>query len=121
MEVQAELLRGSLRYFAFFAVILLGIQLVTAPVYIAVLASAGGAALKSVEMLLDDYLALFILRLVLVFLGAGIFALFLYRGSAVSEKVRALSLPVYAAFIFVLAAEVLGRFLFYATQVTVGF
>jgi anaerobic dimethyl sulfoxide reductase subunit C (anchor subunit) len=120
METQAELLRGMLRWFALATVILLGVQLVTAPIYVATLASAGGAALKSVDMLLDDYLTIFILRLVLVFIGAGIFALFLYRGTAASERVRALSLPVYAAFIFVLAAEVLGRFLFYATQVSVG-
>jgi DMSO reductase anchor subunit len=61
-----------------------------------------------------------LLWLVLLFVGAGVFGLLLYRNAQSDGQERIMANLVYAAFAVVLVAEVLGRFLFYATHVKIG-
>ncbi len=118
-EVQVDLLCGALRWISVSAMLLLGLELIVIPLYVASLSSEAGAALESVRMMIDDFGVVFALRLVLAFLGAGVFAFFLFR-SASQRSEQALAVLVYGAFALVLVSEVMGRFLFYATQVTLG-
>jgi hypothetical protein len=60
------------------------------------------------------------MRVVLAFLGAGVFALFLYQNALSPGQEKVLGRLAYSAFALVLVAEVLGRFLFYATHVKIG-
>ena len=77
-EAQCELLRGALRWIAIATVVLLGVELVTIPIYIGTLSASGSAvALTSTSMLLGEFGLVFALRLILVFVGAGIFGYFL--------------------------------------------
>jgi anaerobic dimethyl sulfoxide reductase subunit C (anchor subunit) len=115
----AELLRDTLRWFAIASIALLGIELVVIPLYISTLATAGPTGVDSVSVIIDKYGTVFALRLVLGFIGAGLFGVFLYR-SAVLNRQTVMITAVYMAFALVLVAEVLGRFLFYASQVRVG-
>ena len=108
-DTQCELMRGSLRWIAVLAIVLVGIDLIVIPVYLAYLSTSSGAGLATVKLLSGPFSAALIARLALGFLGAGIFGAFLYR--------NALSV---GAFIIVLAGEVLGRYLFYATHVRIG-
>ncbi len=62
----------------------------------------------------------FILRLVLGFIGAGVLAVFLYQNASSADK-KVLGNLAYVAFALVLIAEVLGRYLFYATRVGMHF
>jgi DMSO reductase anchor subunit len=78
------------------------------------------AAAESSALLYSDYGWIYGLRLVLAFIGAGIFALFLYRSATTPGRERLMSTLVYGAFAVVLIAEVMGRFLFYAAHVKVG-
>jgi anaerobic dimethyl sulfoxide reductase subunit C (anchor subunit) len=119
LRMQLDLLRSSLRGIALVSLILLGIQLVVTPVYLAGLASGVPEAQQSASMLIDDFSAVFVLRLTLSFVGAGLFALILYQGAS-QAKERNLAYLVYGAFALVLVSEVLGRYLFYAVQVQVG-
>ncbi len=116
---QAELLRSVLRWIAIASIVLLGVEMVVIPLYVADLSTSGATALQSVEKLVEDYGAVFALRLILGFVGAGLFGLFLYR-SALMNRQAVMITAVYLAFAFVLVAEVLGRFLFYATHARVG-
>lgn len=120
VDAQCTLLRGSLRGIAISSVILLGIELVVLPIYLAVLATGSAAAIASVKMMVGQYLVLFILRLVLVFLGGGVLALFLYQNASSAGKEKVLGYLAYAAFFVVLAAETIGRFMFYAIHVNIG-
>jgi anaerobic dimethyl sulfoxide reductase subunit C (anchor subunit) len=120
LETQMALLREVLQGIAVGSLLLLGVEVVLLPVFVTYLATYSPVTQASAEMLFDDYLPIFILRLVLIFLGAGIFAAFLFRSATAKSAERTLSNLVYAAFGLVLVAEVLGRFLFYATQVGVG-
>ena len=70
-------------------------------------------------MLVRSYGVVFALRLILAFVGAGVFGLFLYQNAASPGHEKVMGNLAYGAFAFVLVAEVLGRFLFYATQVQI--
>jgi anaerobic dimethyl sulfoxide reductase subunit C len=60
------------------------------------------------------------IRLVLVFLGAGVFGLFLYRTALSAGREKMIANLIYSAFALVLVAEVIGRFIFYASHVQIG-
>jgi anaerobic dimethyl sulfoxide reductase subunit C (anchor subunit) len=120
-ERQCQLLRGSLRWFAVGSVVLLGIELVTAPLQVAYLAALPDEAGRaSAQMMIGEFGVLFGLRLALVFVGAGVLALFVYRNAISAGREKFLGSLAYAAFATVLVSEVLGRFLFYATHVKIG-
>ena len=110
---QCILLRDSLKWIAIASIILLGFQFVVVPLALA-LASAAGAG-TSVGLMAGEYGTVFILRLVLVFLGAGVLGIFLYRAAQNPGQENVMGLLAYLAFALVLVGEVLGRFLFYAT------
>ncbi len=110
---QCVLMRETLRWIAVSSIVLLGFQFVALPLSLAGMAAAGAGA--SAAMMAGDYGVLFALRLVLVFIGAGVLGIFVYREAQNAGNEKMLSAYAYAAFAFVLVGEVLGRFLFYAT------
>ena len=118
VDDQCVLLRDSLRWLAIASIVLLGFQFVILPIGL-VLMSTGGAV-ASASMLAGEYGVLFALRLALVFVGAGILGIFLYRWASSPGKEQVLSMNAYVAFVLVLIGEVLGRFLFYATTIKIG-
>ena len=120
-EVQLGLLRDVLKGIAIAGVVLVGVELVMLPLYMGYLATAGSpAALKSAGMLMGPLGLTYFLRLALAFLGAGVFGVFLYITAGQPGKERSMSTLAYGAFVLVLAAEVLGRVLFYTTHVRIG-
>lgn len=118
---QCEILREALRWLALAAVLLVGVHLVVQPLYVAYLADSNlAAANEAVEILMGEYGVLFALRLALVFLGAAILGMFIYRTASSPGREAVLSNLAFVAFAVVLVAEVIGRFLFYATQTNIG-
>ncbi|HML20548.1 MAG TPA: dimethyl sulfoxide reductase anchor subunit [Aggregatilinea sp.] len=119
VDVQANLLRESLRWIAVAAIVVLGFELVV--VSASLVNFGSGDAADSLVNIANDYNVLFILRIGLVFLGAGVFAFFLYRTASVLGQERVLFALIYGAFALVLIAEVMGRYLFYASHIKIGF
>lgn len=120
-EIQRSLLRDTIRGISLAGMALLGLELLVIPLQIASLASdTSSAARTSLALLSGEFSALFFLRLLLVLVGAGVFGWFLYRNASSPGKEKMLGYLIFAAFSFVLVAEVLGRFLFYATHARVG-
>lgn len=119
-EVQCSLLRETVRWIAVSAVVLLGVELVVLPLYLAVLSSGNVATQESARLMVEDYGILLGLRIILVFLGAGIVGFFLYQNANSPGRERVMGNLVYTAFALVLVSELLGRFLFYASQVSIG-
>ena len=118
---QKELLRASLQVIAVMAVVLVGIHLVVTPLTIAYLANSDAvAAVESANTMIEDYGILLALRLVLAFLGAGIAGAFMYGSTTSPGRERFAGMLAASAFILVLVAEIMGRFLFYITKTTVG-
>lgn len=119
-ETQLGLLHNTLQGTTVSAIILLGIEFLVFPIYLAYLATQGTAALESVKILTGSYGIALTIRLLLVFIGAGVLAAFMFRNTATMSKEKAISYLVYSAFIIVLVGEVMGRFLFYAAHVRIG-
>ena len=109
---QCVLMRDTLRWLAVASIVLLGFQFVLLPLSLAAMASS---AAGSSAMLVGDFGVIFALRLILVFLGAGVLGIFVYREAQSAGHEQMLSVYAYTAFAFVFVAEVIGRFLFYAT------
>ena len=110
---QAELLRSALQGIAVAVIVLLGVEFLVLPLYMAYL---GTYAAESLKVLTVDYGMTLALRLIFVFLGAGVLAAYLYRNASTAGKEKTLAVLVYCAFLLVLAAEVMGRFLFYVSH-----
>ena len=87
------------------------------PLYMAYL---GSAALGSLKLMTGMYGSSLVMRLVLVFAGAGVLAAYLYRAASSAGKEQLMATLVYSAFVLVLVGEVMGRFLFYATHLRLG-
>jgi anaerobic dimethyl sulfoxide reductase subunit C (anchor subunit) len=119
-DVQCSLMRDVMRWVAIASVVLLGVELVVLPVYIASLAAGPAAALQSAQLMAGPFSWALVMRVVLAFLGAGVFAVFLYQNALSPGQEKMLGRLAYSAFALVLVAEVLGRFLFYATHVKIG-
>lgn len=116
----SELSHTILKGLAITSIILLGIQFVVLPVYMAYLSTQGTAALESLNMMINSYGALLAFRLFLIFAGAGVLAVYLYRDASILGKEEAMVTLAYSSFFLVLFSEVLGRFIFYATHYRIG-
>lgn len=112
--------KRTLQTISISGIVLLGLQFLVLPLYMAFLSTQGGAAIRSLNMMFNDYSVLLALRLLLVFAGAGVLAAYLFRKAAVSGGEKALANLAYSAFGLVLLGEILARFLFYATQFRIG-
>jgi anaerobic dimethyl sulfoxide reductase subunit C (anchor subunit) len=110
---QCILLRDSLKWLAVASIVLLGCQFVVVPLALTVASASGASA--SVGLRAGEFGVVFVLQLVLVFLGAGVLGIFVYRAAQNPGQENAMGMLAYLAFALVLAGEVLGRFLFYAT------
>jgi len=116
----SNLIHTILQGLAVTAIFLLGVEFLVLPLYLAYLATQGTAALQSLNMMVGSYGAVLFLRLLVLFLGAGVLAAYLYRNASVLEKEKTLVTLAYSAFALVLVGEVLGRFIFYATHYRIG-
>ncbi len=78
------------------------------------------SAQTSLVLLLDLYQSLFGLRYIALFTGVGWFSLVAFNLYRNRETRYDIAKPIYLACLLVLIAEILGRFLFYATHVRTG-
>jgi len=115
-EVDNQVMKGI----AIATIVLMGLELLIMPIYLAYLSTQGVAALRSLNLMVGVYGWALALRLVLVFVGGGILATYLFANASASGKEKALATLAYSAFVLVLVGEVIGRFLFYATSYRIG-
>jgi anaerobic dimethyl sulfoxide reductase subunit C len=120
-EAQCSLVREALKWIALASIVILGVELINLPLQLSLLAASPNAvAQASVAMLFSQFGVLFAVRLALVFLGAGLLALFVYRYASQPGSEALMGSLAYGAFALVLFSEVVGRFLFYATHLRIG-
>jgi len=112
-----EVLSGCLRGIGLSAIVLLGVEFIIIPLHISNLSAAGGVAAESAAVFSGMW---FISRLVLVFLGAGLLALFLFTSASGRANPRTLAVLTTAAFALVLAGEFIGRTQFYESMIRIG-
>ena len=119
-EAQSEQLRWSLRGLAVTSIVLLGAVFVIIPSNLAYQYTGPLAGILTIRDTVTEYSVVFFLRLVLVFLGAGLLAVALIRNTLSAGRESTLSTLAYSAFALVLISEIMGRFLFYAQFVRIG-
>jgi anaerobic dimethyl sulfoxide reductase subunit C (anchor subunit) len=119
-EVQCDLLRTITRWITVAAVIVVGIEFVVIPIYLAYLATGSPEAVATAGNMMGEFGLMFVLRLVLAFVGMVLVGLFLYQTSVSPGKEKMMSVLMYGAFILVFVAELMGRYMFYATHVQIG-
>ena len=116
-EVEA-LLAVSVRGIVVTAFVASAALLVAIPLYLSGLTAIGGVALQSVEVYSG---ALFVARLGLLALGAGLLAVFTYFIAAKPrENLGRLVVVLTTSLVLVFIAEVVGRALFYESMFRVG-
>lgn len=120
VEVQSVLVRGALRWIAIVSLFLLGIEFVAIPMRSLYLAHGAAPEAQAAAMLVGPFGVLSVLRLALVFAGAGLLGVFIYRNASSAGGERVMGTLAYVAFLLVFIGELLGRFLFYATYARVG-
>lgn len=116
-DLQCQLLRSNMRWIILVGVVAMGVLLVVSSIQFSYLAAsqAPGAGL-----IYDNYSLLLSIRLVLVFIGAGLLGIFMYNAASSTNKVGLMSTLAYSAFALVLIAEIVGRYLFYASYARIG-
>jgi len=121
VTTQGMLLRNALRWIGLGSIVLLGVELVVAPLQVAYLAAGTDkAATASAALLFNQFGVIFGLRLVLAFIGAGILGVLIYQNAQKTDRDQLLGYLAYATFALVLISEVMGRFLFYAAHIRIG-
>ncbi len=120
-NLQYSMLATSLRWIAVMAVALLGLQFLVIPLYLAQLATTTSPeAAASVGLMTQQNSVVLVLRLVLLFVGAGLLSIFVYAMTTSESRARVMGNIALIAFVLVLISEVLGRYLFYASMVKIG-
>ena len=117
---QAVLRGNTLRGIAVASIVLVGVEFVVLPVYAVYLSTQGAAALGSLNAMIDQYGSVLVLRLVFVFLGAGVLGFYLYKNASADGKEKTLATITYAAFALALLGETMGRYIFYAARMRIG-
>lgn len=117
--IQQSLLRDSIKGISFASIALIGVLFVIIPIYLVHLGANRGTLNDQILLLLNtEYATLWFLRLFLAFTGAGILSIFMWYLASQTQRRGLLYLMVILAFVCVLAAEVIARYLFYARNAT---
>lgn len=99
------------------SVVGLVVLVVAYPLYLAGLAGAGPAAEQTLKLLGGEYSVALVLRWVLTLAGGLLPLVLAWRRLASGVKVAGL---VYSALAFLVAGEMVGRYLFYVTGISIG-
>jgi len=120
-KLQCSLLKKAVKWVTLVAAVALGIGMVIIPLHLSSLAlGENPAALASLGLWVGEYGIWFAIRLAFVFVGAGILGIFVYRNAVQENQELQISNLIYVAFALVFVSEILGRFLFYATAVSIA-
>lgn len=111
--------QSDLQMLVWVAVAALLVQAIGYPAYLVSLAGGGKAAQAALKLLSDQYALLLVARWTLVLAGGLVPMVLIARRLAAGKGVANL---VYAGLAFVVAGELVGRFLFYASgiRITIG-
>jgi len=120
IELRVQWIRYSLGTLAVLGILLSLTSVVITNVQMALLKQGGLIAQTSLNLLLELYLPLLVIRQVLpvgasLFMGITVHRM--YRQNIAAQKML---IPVYLSCLLILIGEIVGRFLFYAAHIRVG-
>lgn len=113
-----RIIATALRGISVVAIVMLGVVFVVTPLHLAALSQGDAAAVASAEVFSGAW---FITRLLLVFVGAGLLGLFVFRFARSDQSdPRPLAVVATLAFGLVFVGEFMGRSLFYDQMMRIG-
>lgn len=113
-----RIIATALRGVAVVAILMLGVVFVVTPLHLAALSQGEAAAVASAEVFSGAW---FITRLLLVFVGAGLLGVFVFRFTRTDQSdPRPLAVVATLAFGLVFVGEFMGRSLFYDQMMRIG-
>jgi hypothetical protein len=121
LELHTGVARFALVRLSLAAFLIVAINIAVTYFQIGQFAQQGEITLQtSLRLLFELYAPLFVMRLVLL-VGAPVWMGYaVYRTDRLGLAPQALMTPVYLSCLLILVAEILGRFLFYATHIRLG-
>jgi anaerobic dimethyl sulfoxide reductase subunit C (anchor subunit) len=115
-----QIVFGSFKWLAAINIVLVLTVVALSFLQISILRAGNQSAQTSVELLLEIYQPLFIIRFVLLFFGGGILVYSVVLSQKTKKTVEDLMMHAFTACLMVMIAEILGRFLFFAIHVRIG-
>jgi anaerobic dimethyl sulfoxide reductase subunit C (anchor subunit) len=120
VELRIEVIRYSFIGLTVLTIVLVIFSMIVLFVQISLLAQGGMIARTSLELLLQLYLPLFLMRIFFLLSATGLLLYVMYRTRRLKLSPQSLFMPVYLSCLFIMVGEIIGRFLFYATHIRMG-
>lgn len=120
VALRSEVIRHSFARLTLLTILLVVLSIVTIYIQMRLLSQGGMAARTSLDLLLQLYLPLFVMRLIFLIFSSGYLGFAVYQISRLKITPQSLMMPVYVSCLLILVGEIIGRFLFYATHIRVG-
>ena len=120
VEIHARLIRYSFKGLAYLSLGAVLFEIVLTLLQINTLQEGGATAQASMRLLFELYLPLVILRGSLLIFGAFTLGYYVNRMYRLKSEPKGIMRQVYLASLFIIIAEIIGRFLFYAIHIRVG-
>jgi anaerobic dimethyl sulfoxide reductase subunit C (anchor subunit) len=118
-QARIDFAYSALRLTLFTALLLIGLELISVPLFMLYMGKYGVMATGSLSIP-GTYITIVWLRLVLLISGALLIFFTLYQSRREEQEISVKRRLVLLSFLVVLAAEVVGRYLFYALYTRVG-
>jgi len=119
-SIRTRIIQGSFDWLAVIAVVMVIVIAVLNSFQISSLRAGNESAQTSLDLLLELYQPLLIIRYALLFVGVGWLGLAVVLSHSRRKATEELMAPVFIACLLVMIAEILGRFLFFAIHVRIG-
>lgn len=120
VDLRADVIRYSFSRLTLMVILLAVLSIVVLYIQMRLLSQGGRIARTSLDLLLELYLPLLVMRLVFLIFSSGYLGVVLYRIHRIKITPQGLFMPVYVSCLLLLISEIVGRFLFYATHIRVG-
>jgi anaerobic dimethyl sulfoxide reductase subunit C (anchor subunit) len=120
IELRVDVIKYSFTGLTLLTVLLVALSVAIIYVQMHLLAQGDLIARTSLNLLLELYLPLFVMRLAFLCFASSYLGIALYRISRLKILPQSLMMPVYISCLLILVGEIIGRFLFYATHIRVG-
>lgn len=120
VELRSAVIRYSFSGLTGMTLLLVALSFIIIYVQLHLLSQGDQIARTSLDLLLQLYLPLFIMRLAFLLFSSGYLGMAVYQISRLKVTPQSLMMPVYISCLLIMVGEIIGRFLFYATHIRVG-
>ncbi|MFT3894226.1 MAG: dimethyl sulfoxide reductase anchor subunit [Anaerolineales bacterium] len=120
IDLRVDVIRHSFNGLTLMTIVFVALSILIVYIQMRLLSQGDRIARTSLDLLLQLYLPLFVMRMVFLVFSAVYLGVTVFQISHSKLTPQGLMTPVYMSCLFILVGEIIGRFLFYATHIRVG-